>query len=137
MSKEPPATHPEPLRFDDPERRPKHLDPTVLADILSVPYTSPRWREKYPDLATSLERTRGPWRVNIARNVLCRTPDIEVSEGMKRHGRVADNHRLADDTAPVERSALGAWLADLPARFPGFAPIPFDQIGPRGPVGPP
>jgi hypothetical protein len=137
MSKEPPTTHPEPLRFDDPERRPKHLDPTVLADILSVPYTSARWREKYPDLATSLERTRGPWRVNIARNVLCRTPDIEVSEGMKRHGRVADNHRLADDSAPVERSALGAWLADLPARFPGFAPIPFDQIGPRGPVGPP
>jgi hypothetical protein len=137
MSKEPPATHPEPLRFDDPKRLPQHLDPTVLADILSVPYSSARWREKYPALATSLEQTRGPWRVSIARNVLCRTPELEVSEGMKRHGRVADNHRLADDEAPVERAALGAWLAKLPARFPGFAPIPFERIGPHGPVGPP
>jgi hypothetical protein len=137
MSKEPPTTHPEPLRFDDPARRPAHLDPTALADILSVPYASARWRERYPDLATSLERTRGPWRVTIARNVLCRTPEIEVSDGIRSHGRIADNHRLADDAAPREPSALGAWLAGLPAQLPGFAPIPFGQIGPHGPVGPP
>jgi hypothetical protein len=137
MSKDPAGTYPEPLRFDQPDRLPKHLDPTVLNDILSVPYTSAVWRERYPDLATSLERTHGVWRVRITHNVLCRTPDIETSDGMRAHGRIADNPQFADAAVPAERTALGAWLATIPSRLPGFQPIPFDQIGPRGPVGPP
>jgi len=137
MSKLVAATHPVPLRYDQPDRLPTHLDPTVLNDILSVPYRSTIWREKYPVLATSLERTAGPWRVSILRNVLCRTPEIETGESMRTHGRIADNPRFGDDAAPVERNALAAWLAGIPARVSGFQPIPFERIGLIGPVGPP
>lgn len=135
MSKEPPGTFPEPVRYDQPDRRPQHLDPTVLQDILAVPYTSAIWREKYPDLATSLERTHGPWRVTIRGNVLLGTPPIETSAGMREHGRIADNH-LLPDSPPVARADLARWIAALPARVPEFPVIPFDQIGLRGSVGP-
>lgn len=137
MSKPPAGLHPKPLQFDDPQRLPTHLDPTTLADIRSVPYTSALWRERYPDLATSLERTHGAWRVSIVRNVLCRTPAIETSESMREHGRIAENPTIEDaNAAPDSRAALTDWLGTLPARLPGFVPIPFDQIGPRTGPGP-
>jgi hypothetical protein len=136
MSKEPAGAYPEPQRYDQPDRLPKNLDLTVLNDILSVPYTSAVWRERYPDLATSLERTYGAWRVSIRRNVLCRTPGIETTDWLRSHGRVEENHILADADPPTDASGLGAWIATIPARTPGFQPIPFDRIGLRGRIGP-
>lgn len=129
MSKIEAGTHVKPRRFDSEDGTPMDLDPTIVEDIRSVPYRSERWRARYPDLVKSLEETYGPARVRIGRNLLCRTPDFEISDSMRNSGFMQKN--LRDDECPdaTEKEKLIEWVEDLPRRFPDFMPIPFRDIG--------
>jgi parallel beta-helix repeat protein len=130
-SRKPGGTHTNPLRFDRPELLPSDFDLTMLTDILSVPYKSPTWLDKYPGLPMSLESTYGPWRVSISGNVICQTPEIDVTDWLREHGRVADNHLCVGKPPSSDRSALQAWIDNLPGHLPGFVPIPWNEIGLR------
>jgi parallel beta-helix repeat protein len=129
FSKTPAGTHTRPLRFDQPDGLPTDMDLTKLTDILSVPYTSQRWRERYPGLATSLEQTYGAWRVSMVGNVLLRTPEIETTSWLKELGRIEGNILLHDKVDFDEAADLATWLETISQRVPGFQPIPFSKIG--------
>ncbi len=130
------GTHAQPLRFDQPDRLPANMDLTQLTDILSVPYTSQHWRERYPGLATSLEETFGAWRVSIQGNVLLRTPPIQASQRMQELGSVEGNLVLQDDYQYESDADLESWVESLPSRLTDFSPIPFSKIGLQNPIGP-
>lgn len=137
-SRKPGGTYPEPLQFDPPNQLAADLDLTIINDIRSVPYASRVWREKYPNLATSLERTYGPWRVSIVGNLLVGTPGIQTSESTSKLGRVQLNHVWIDSPPPVDSKSLAAWIASIPTRLPDldFPSIPFERVGPLVTVGP-
>ena len=128
-SRKPGGTYSQPLRFDQPDRLPLELDVTILNDILSVPYRSRVWRERYPGLATSLEQTYGPWRVSIVGNVLVATPGIQATESMTQLGRIEGNHVWSESFPPEDSQGMADWLSLIPSRVPDFPPIPFHRIG--------
>ncbi len=79
------------------EERVFNPDNSIDKDILSVPYKSDIWVEKYPDLVKSIEQTYGPMRVTIDNNVLYNTASLSLNSNLINYGFVKDNVTYTQD----------------------------------------
>ncbi len=110
------------------------LNNTIDKDIMSVPYKSRIWVDKYPDLVESIDKTYGIMRNVIKDNVLINTPNIKMGDNLYKYGVVKDNYNTSVDIG-FEDMANGNFNLKKNASIyevnPNFKKIDFSKIGRR------
>ena len=112
-----------------------------MAKCEQVGYQSPLWSQRYPRLAKVMDQNPlMPLGNSIQNNILigCKKP-FAISKGVEEEWLDRDNNpewSLKD--VPLlagEGSDAKTELAELPTlwqKVPGFEPIPYEKIGPKG-----
>ncbi len=103
---------------------------TMMQRLKAVPYTSPLWRDRYPELVRVLQDEPAAPKGNVvARNVSWGGQWEEVSKEARPYLTFSDNCVDADplfQDAPPKAFRL---QDNSPAYKIGFKPIPFEKIG--------
>ena len=113
----------------------------LKAKCEKLDYLSPLWRKRYPKLATVLDEQPLLPMGNVMRHNIfidCKRP-FALAKGVKPEWLTRENNPVwkTSDFAflPASPAAGGLDLSKLPEiwkRLPGFEPIPFEKIGPKG-----
>lgn len=111
-------------------------DSRLRGDLDSVPYQSPPWSEKYPELLTLLQNQPDiPSGIVIEDNVFvrCETPLRRSGKASELNGVVFENNLVTDDPDIFVNAgdfdfALKPGCAVF-QQIPSFPPVPFDKIG--------
>jgi hypothetical protein len=111
-------------------------DTRLRSDLDSVPYQSPPWSEKYPELVNILEsKPEYPVRVVIEDNLFvdCKTPIRRSGKPSELEGIIYKNNMVSDDLGLFSNiENLDFTLkSDSPVfqEIPGFKQIPVSKIG--------
>ena len=111
---------------------------THEAGLRTVPWQSDHWRQAYPHLAEYLTwdpetEQCCPHYCDLSGNVLIGHKPIDINfrwDDPRFHNRVENNTELAE---PPTEDLRALCETVLPAMIPGFAPIPFGEMGRRHP----
>ncbi len=102
--------------------------------LAGVPYRTPPWSERYPELVNILDdpQTPGAPRGNVVRNnVIVRSPDIQAAQAARDLGTIEDNLVTDENPGFADIDKLDFRLrddAELPKLLPGFDPVPMDRL---------
>ncbi|MCE5326533.1 MAG: right-handed parallel beta-helix repeat-containing protein [Planctomycetaceae bacterium] len=112
-----------------------HVSGIMTQRLGAMPYQTPPWSTKYPQLLKLAADEPGAPKGNVLRhNVIAHSPKMELAAAVTRYGTVKDN--LTTDASPefVNAQKLDLRLkptAVLFKKLPAFKAIPFEQIGPH------
>ncbi len=112
-----------------------HVGTTMKSSLDRMPYQSEPWRSRYPKLVGIWSDEPAVPKGNTVReNLMVRSGAFALAPEVARFGTVTNNLHVTDDPGFVAPERLDFRLRDpaaVAARLPGFAPIPFEQIGLR------
>jgi len=108
---------------------------TIMKGLRAMPYQDEPWASRYPELVNILDDDPGTPKRNVfRRNLMVRSPKMQVEEPARIHGTFADNWFTDDDPGFVDAAKMNFKLrddAEAYRRIPGLQPIPWEEIGPR------
>jgi len=103
--------------------------------LKAVPYRKPPWSRRYPKLVNILQDDPAAPKGNIVRrNVIHRTPAMNLAPEAEALGTVADNFTTRGPVGFANPRGMDFRLKKssiIHKRIPGFKRIPFEKIGPR------
>ena len=103
--------------------------------LADMPYRSPPWSERYPQLLTLLDDEPGAPKYNTIRlNVFSHCKPTRIDEEVYTFSTIADNLTTNDELGFVDVAKMDFRLRGDSIIFkelPGFKAIPFEKIGLR------
>lgn len=116
--------------FSNPKSLPRELHLTITTDVLAMPYQSPVWKQRYPQLAASLNETYGPWRVEIADNILIESGPLDITNTVSELGRTTGNKAFFANEALTPAANLDASINTISRRLNNYNLAKVKDIGP-------
>lgn len=111
----------------------------ILGRLKAVAYDRPPYREKYPHLANILEDDPVRPKYNVIRNNLSIGGKwLDMATEAEGYNTVTNNLIKTADAGYLEMeedTLLSIRHKAITAELPEFKPIPFNEIGPRAPIG--
>ncbi len=113
-----------------------HVDTIMTERLRAMPYQSPLWTQRYPELQPILEQEPAAPKGNVIRRNLCLGGTWEAVEGKARPYLTEEANLVLPSTEGsglIGDNGQVRWnpQATVFSQLPGFRVPPFEQIGPR------